>query len=195
MNTARDKTGTDLTASFNIGTPTFSANNVIYTVTNSGTADGYAYVQAQGTAVRAYEPSISYVQDATSIATHGKHTLNLDLKYLDDPTTATAFITTSLNQYKDPVTRADVLAFCANRSPELLAVFLYSTIGDRFTGQESVSGINGDYFLNGISYTILPGDIIMFSANIKSSSYDTFAFWYLGVAGMSELGVTTFAGF
>jgi hypothetical protein len=135
------------------------------------------------------------VSDSTSIATHGKHTLNLDLKMQDDPTRTTAFITTMLNQYKDPLTRGEVLSFCANRSPELLAVFLYSTIGDRFTGSETVSGISGDYFLNGVDYTILPGDVIMFSANIKSSSYDTFAFWYLGVVGQSELGVTTFVGF
>jgi hypothetical protein len=195
MNSNRDKTGADLTANFNIGTPLFYANNVIYSVTNTGTANAYAYVQAQGTAVRVYDPVISFVSDATSIATHGKHTLNLDMKLQDDPTVATAFITTMLSQYKDPVTRAEVLPYCANRSPELLAAFLYLDIGARFTAVEYVSGISGDYFINGVDFTILPGDIINFSWHVKSSAYDTFAFWYVGVAGQSEVGVTTFVGF
>jgi hypothetical protein len=195
MNANRDKTGADLTGSFNIGTPTFYSNNVIYNVTNTGTANGYAYVQAQGTAVRVYDPVISFVSDASSIAIHGKHTLNLDMKLQDDPTVATAFITTMLNQFKDPVTRAEVLPYYANRSPELLAAFLYMDIGSRFTAVESVSGVSGDYFINGVDFTILPGEIIMFSWNVKSSSYDTFAFWYLGVVGQSELNQTTFVGF
>jgi hypothetical protein len=117
------------------------------------------------------------------------------MKLQDDPTVATAFITTMLSQYKDPVTRAEVLPYYANRSPELLAAFLSLDIGARFTAVEYVSGISGDYFINGVDFAILPGDIINFSWHVKSAAYDTFSFWYLGVVGQSELGQTTFVGY
>jgi hypothetical protein len=195
MNTARDKTGTVLTANFNIGTPEYGTNEVKFTVSNSGAVDGYAYVQAVGTAVRSYTPSKGIAKDDTSIQTHGKYALNLDMKYQDDPTIAMAFINTMINQYKDPVTRIESLTCCANSTPELLAAFLYLDIGKRITLQESVSGVNGDYFINGVSFEILSNDIIFFTEHIKSASFDTFAFWYVGVVGQSEVGQTTFVGF
>lgn len=195
MNTLRDKTGTDLTANFNIGTPEYGTNEVEFTVSNTGTVDGYAYVQAVGTAVRSYTPSMSVTKDDTSIQTHGKHVLNLDMKYQDDPSVAIGYTTTMLNQYKNPITRIESLTCCANSTPEILAAFLYLDIGKRITLQESVSGVNGDYFINGVSFEILPNDIIFFTEHVKSATFDTFAFWYLDQVGMSELDQTTFAGF
>jgi hypothetical protein len=196
MNSNSTGTGSNLTANLNVGTPEYGTNEIIYTLQNTGISNGYiTKLQARGTAIRAYDPVISFSQGSVSIDTHGKYVLDLDLQYQDDPTISNAYITTLLNQYQNPVTRCEYLKLCANTDNDRMQAFLYMDIGDRFTLAETISGVDGDYFINGVDFEIYANNNIFYSWNIKSSSYDAFAFWYLGVVGQSELGVTTIVGF
>ena len=195
MNANAGGTGSNLTANLNVGTPVFGTNEIIYTLTNSGANAYVTKLQAQGTAIRAYDPVISFAQGTASIDRHGTYTLDLDMPYQDDPTISNAFITTLLNQYQNPVTRCEYIKLCANTDNDRMQAFLYMDIGDRFTLAETVSGVDGDYFINGVDFEVYANNNIFYSWNIKSSSYDAFAFWYLGVVGQSELGVTTIVGF
>jgi hypothetical protein len=52
--------------------------------------------------------------------------------------------------------------------------FLVLDIGDRFTYQETVSGINEDYFINGVNFEIYANNVIKFGYKTKQATLEVF---------------------
>lgn len=188
-------TGTDLTANLSVSV-TYGADGAEYTFVNSGTVAGYiTKLQARGYGIYMYDPVAFVVSNATSEQTHGSRTLNLDLKYQDAPSIAEAFANIVLNHYATPRSTAESVTFGANRDESMMGAFLQMDVGGRVTISESVTAIDEDYFINGVDFDIEAGGVINYKWYIKRAAFDTYAFWYVGEVGYSELGETTFIGF
>jgi hypothetical protein len=196
FNTAADGSGTDITANLTV-TASYGTEGVNYSLENThATLTGYVIkLQARGKGIYTYDPMTLMLEDAASKVIHGTRILNLDLKYERNIETAYNFASVHLNQYKDPQTAVETVEFVANHDGYAMATFLGCDIGSKFSLYDDLSAVNGDYFINGIEFAIMPGKVIYCTWYPSSAANDVYVYWYLGEAGKSELGVTTFLGF
>jgi len=194
-NTSSAGTATDLTANFSV-TAVYGASDVAYTVTNNGTVDGYlTFLQAVGRGIYNYDPVTYVATDQTSMSEFGSYVVSIDMKYQDDPTIANALVNILLSRKSTPVTTFEEVSFIANRNMTLMGAFLETDVGTRVRLTETVSGIDEDYFIQGVRFKVYPGGIIEYAWKVKRASEDIYQFWLLEVAGRSELGVTTYLGY
>lgn len=179
-NTLADGTGTNLTASF-----TFAAVDGIFgtgdcnmLITNGSGSNGYllAGSKVRGTGVYIDDPVDFTSEDTTSITTNGAYQLTIDQKYQDSINAAQSIAPFLLNLYKTPRLIVDSIKFCANSSDANMGAFFYLEPGDRIQISEDVTGIDGQYFIQGIEAEILPGDIIFYTWYIKDAGFDTYTF-------------------
>ena len=128
--------------------------------------------QVRGTALKSYsEVTSEYVG---TVSRFGKSLLTIDMQYQIGTATPGTIANTLLSQYQDPVTRTENVIFFANRDVEKMYSFLILDIGDRFTLQESVSGISGDYFINGVTFEIHANNVIKFGYKTKAAELEVF---------------------
>lgn len=193
MNASSDGTGADLTASLTV-TLSKGANGVDVTLVNVAAQTGYVtFLQIVGKGIYTYEPVEFSAIDQASIDKNGTIELRLDLKYVDQPLYGESVGALVLEQRKDAASFPNAIWYNANRSDLYMYAFLQIEPGDRFYSEESQTGIGDDYIVNGVEFEILENGIInyAFTPSIYTSEGDK---WYLGVAGLSELGVTTKLG-
>mgnify|MGYP001598038776 CR=1 FL=1 len=95
--------------------------------------------------------------------------------------------------FKNPFSRVTAVEFIANDSDALMTQCLLREPGDKITIIETVTGIDMDYFINGVELNITAPATIRCRWAVTPA--DTQQYWILGVAGSSELGVTTFLGY
>ena len=194
FNSAADGSGSNYTANLAV-TADYGTEGVAYTFVNSGPAGYVTFLQARGKGIYIYDPAMLSGQDTVAMDIHGSRVLELDMKYQDNPLTASSFVTVLLNQYKTPRTIVDTVTFYANRDETHMVAFLECEPGSKIHLKEPIAGIDHDYFINGVEYDIVQKDIIRFTWHVKPASEDTYTLWYLGVVGYSELGVTTPLGY
>jgi hypothetical protein len=176
MNTLEDGTGTDKTANLAVNA-TYGVEGATYTLTNSSASDCYiTKLNARGIGIYIPDPVTYIASDDTSELTHGAIDLSMDLKYQDDPDHSALYANINLNNYKDPKTVIENVSFFANRSTNLMYAFLQIGIGDRVHLSETVSGVDGDYFIQGTSFNISAGDVINFKWIVKDATKDIYAF-------------------
>lgn len=180
MNTAEDGSGSDTTSDLDFSYE-YSSTGVIYTLTNNNGDDGYVWVKATGRGVYLYDAVDVIVEDLTSIENHGVNQLSIDQKYQDDPLEAQGIANHLLSDYKDPKMVLSDITFYANRREELLLAFLHIEPGDRVGITENVSNSEGDYFIQGVEYSVRPGGMIECTWFVKYAGHDsyTFAVWDL----------------
>lgn len=193
MNASNDGSGADMTGNLTV-TMTKGANGVEITLANDAASTGYVtFLQIKGKGIYTYEPVEYTITDSTSIAAHGEIELRLDMKYSDSPTYGESIGALVLDLYKNAASMPRRFYYNANRSDLYLYAFLMLEPGDRFYTSEDQTGVADDYIVNGIEFEVLENSIINYAITpaIFTSEGDK---WYLGVAGMSELGVTTKLG-
>ncbi|MFA5153691.1 MAG: hypothetical protein WC554_14115 [Clostridia bacterium] len=128
--------------------------------------------QVRGTALKSYsEVTSEYVG---TVSQFGKSSLTIDMPYQIGTVIPSSIAGTLLTQYQNPVTRTENITFHANSSIQNMMSFLVLDIGDRFTYQEIVSGINEDYFINGVNFEIYGNNIITFGYKTKQASLEVF---------------------
>lgn len=195
FNSAQDGTGTDLTANLQV-TASYGAEGVKYTLKNNGATSGYVIkLQARGRGVYIYDPLTLVAEDVSSQAENGILPLTLDLKYQKSIDNVSTFASVILAQYKTPVTKMPSLAFLANDSYQLLTMFLDIEPGQRIAFSDQVSGVDQDFFVNGVSFEIRDR-LIYCTWYVKGAGYEpSSAYWVLGVPGKTELGITTVLGY
>jgi len=130
--------------------------------------------QIRGTALKTYTPVSSEFIGTVSSDTFGKSTLDIDMLYQIGTATPGTIAQTLLTQYQDPVTRTENVLFYANSNIQNISSFLVLDIGDRFTYQETVSGISEDYFINGVTFEIYANNVIKFGYKTKQASLEVF---------------------
>jgi hypothetical protein len=97
-----------------------------------------------------------------------------------------------------PRTLIPKVRFYGNRSDALMTAGLAREIGNRVTLTETATGVDTDWFINGVEITITDaasgGNNIEFGWCVAPQA-DFGLYWLLGDTGASELGDTTYLGF
>lgn len=186
-----DGTGANLTA-YMTCTAVFGTGDFEYTISNTGTTNGYVtLLSAVGKGVYIYDPIDYLVEDTAMQAIQGTQAITVEMKYQSDPVIAAGFANITLSQYSNPSYSIEKATFIANRSNKLLASMIYIEPGNKVRIIEDVSGVESEYFVQAVEYNISVGGVITFSWLLKDGVLDSFGFWELGVSGKSEIGVTT----
>lgn len=172
---------------------TAGGNNSQLVLTNNGVVSGFInLLQIRGKGLYLFDPVELIAEDATSQTTYGERALNYKLPYQDDPNVGSDFANLFLSLYKDPVTFVDSIEFIANTSASLMAAALSVEIGDLVTITETVTGINTDFYVNGIEMSITAAGIIHCKWVVENAN--TALYWVLGDSVLGEQDVTTILG-
>lgn len=192
MWTAREGTGTDITADLDIDV-TFGTGGFTAQVENTGTLGGWiTKLELYGRGVYLYDTLEYMAQNQASITRHGISALLVDMKYQNDPIVASAWSEITLSTYKDPRLSIDRVVFTANRSKLLLGAFVHLEPGALVQISEEVTGISSDrFFVQAEQFSISPGGAIEFAWTLREAGVDSYAFWQLGVPNFSNLDRTT----
>ncbi len=176
FNASHDGSGSNLTANLVVNA-VYGAGDVIYTLTNTGGVSGYVTkLQARGKGVYIYD-SVSYVaQDPASLSINGPYTLMVDMKYQTDFTAIAAFAPELLAIYSIPKLSVEKATYAANRLTEMMDALIYLEPGDRVSIQEDVTGIDRDYYIHALDFTIGVGGVVQYTWTLRDASLDMFNF-------------------
>ena len=191
LNASNAGTGADLTANLDVSV-TWGANAGSFSLTNSGTVDGYGSIQARGTGIYLYDPIEYLSQGTASQAAHGLQTLDVDMTYQDDPDHAEVIGNFLVLAVRDPQYEVDKYPFYANRDDEHLMAFVHLEIGDKIHITETQSGFDRDAFIDAVSFEIHPNKIVKCTYDTRFVS--SLTGWKLETVGYGELGQTTVLG-
>ena len=215
FNAAEDESGANLTADLEV-TAVYGANGVDYTLTNTGAITGYVtQLQARGKGVYIYRPVEILREDETLVANDGARTLNMDLPYQDDPLQTTDIAVALLDRHKAKHTTINSITLIANRldtsinrigtgtpgtsgayyTEYLINAFMDLNIGDKIKVVAPSVGIEQDYFIQSIDFTITSGDIVTYTYGLQDAMYETSDAWILGDSTYGVLGITTILGY
>jgi hypothetical protein len=193
MNSAADGSGSNLTANFTV-TATYGGNSVSYAVANTGATAGYiTLLQARGKGVYDYAPLIAEAIDSTSRTAYGENVLEVDMPMQEELEVGQNAADYLVQAWGSPLTLVDTVEFWANASDALTLAALGAEPSTRVTLTETATGVDRDFFINGISLTITAPDFIR--AAWKVTPTDPWGVWLLGITGASELGETTRLGY
>jgi hypothetical protein len=177
-NTSADGTGTNITGSVTVSAFEDGTGDCTISFTNANASAGYilAGSKVRGKGVYLYDPVYVIAEDTTSINANGPYQLTVDMKYQDDPAVAYSFAAFLLAFYKDPRLVLETITMYANKNDDNMSGFFYLEPGDRLSASETITGMNGEYFINGVEGEVLPGDIISFTWHVRDAGFDTFDF-------------------
>jgi len=193
MNAASAGDSTCMATGFTVST-SYGGNSVRYSIYNGNSTPGYVTkLQARGIGIYDREPTVSEQSDATSIAAYGEAVLELDMPYQGSVLVSDDAAHYLLSTLKDPLTHLSQVEFIGNRSDALMKAGLQTEPGDRVRIQETATGINKDYFVNGCEIDLPEDGTIHFLWTVAPAA--TTQYWILGVAGFSELDTTTRLGY
>lgn len=192
MFSSQDGTGTNLTASL-IALSVRSSTQVTWTLTNSGGAAGYAYVQVRGRGIYLYENQQYVTSGSQSILDNGIKTLNIEQKYQTNSYLSADFANLVLSQEQEPRLRLNKISYLANVSDFIFNGFLNLDIGDMIRIQEDDYSINNYYFINSVKFTQNSGFIEFTWGLVDALSLDSH-YWLLEDSTYGLLGETTILG-
>jgi len=187
MNANANGSGADLTADFTV-TAVFSANEVEFQITNNGGTLGYVtLLQARGRGIYDYT-QVDARRENTDSLTLGEAMVSLDMPYQNEFGVADAVAEFIVTTWSTPGFAAARMRWTPRDDDEMeLALSLEP--GDPITVIEEMTGINGVYYIQSVEMTLLEARLAVFSHDLQRAFVEEY--WTLGVAGLSELGVTT----
>jgi hypothetical protein len=174
-------------------TITKGANSSEVSLENTSGSSGFVNLfRIRGTALRMYDPIQIEAVDATSQTAYGKRELSMNLPYQDSSLVAQDFADITLANYKNPQFFLNSVGVVGVQEGKLLAAALVLEPGSRITLSDELGGIDNDYFVHSVNFTILPNNTVkVFWSLVVASAGQS---WLLGSAGFSELGDTTILG-
>lgn len=190
MNAAADGSGADVTANFT-AVAVFGANQADCYITNNGGTVGYVTkLQGRGRGIYDYDPITAESFDAPSIADIGESLITLDQPYQSDFAIASAIADYLVDTWLTPGASEIEMEFTPRDDVEMeLAMSLEP--GDPVSVSEIVTGVNGVYYIQNVDLSVEePGSYkTVFKWGCQRALVQNY--WTLGVAGFSELGITT----
>ena len=157
-----------------------------YSIVNQNPVPVYVTtLQARGRAVRDFQPTTHVAGDPQGVVSE----TNLDMPYKQSALDGQAAADFVLSVLGTPVTDVESVRFLANESDALMRTFLNGEPGSRIRLQETVSGIDADYYVNGVEYQVREDYSIECTWLVVPAL--NVAYWALGTAGYSEVGSTT----
>ena len=167
------KTGGSNKTAFLTITETYGAAGVIYELTNGSTDVCYmTKLQARGYLVYKYNVVEQSAEDSDSQDEYGIIQKKIDQKYQKDPYLGHQYGERLLDDEKEPRVKLQKVNFIANRSDALMSAWLTQDVGDLVTIKESQKEIDGDFFIQGIKFSISTAGIVHFSWIVRDM-YDT----------------------
>jgi hypothetical protein len=189
MNGAADGSGANLTANFTV-VATLSANQGEYLITNNGGVSAFlTKLKSIGRAVKDFDPITAETVDAASIAENGRSVVSLDMPFQSDAAIAQAVADFGVSLWKVPGMAEIEIKFIPRDNSEFLAVIALEP-GDPVALSEQVTGANGVYYIQKVSMTVEEAGLkVTFQFVLQRALVEDY--WTLGIAGLSELGITT----
>lgn len=180
-NTQEGGGGTDLTSDLSVSI-TFGTEGAEYTLTNNSASVMYVTLfQLRGIKILIFDPTTVIAEDTVSQAVHGINPLVLNQQYQDDPVVAQEFISANLIRYKDPALTAEKLFFnTANNSMNMFGFLILAEPGERGEFIETLSGLSGDWFINGYEAAIIAGRYVEYGLILLDAS--DLDYWTLDVS-------------
>jgi hypothetical protein len=151
------------------------ASSIKYTITNNWTQTiRVDTLYATGNAIETNIPDDVIVSDSTSLASIGVSQLNANMSYHNSREKIDQEKQYYLDLLKNEDESVDEIFFIANKSYKNLASFLYLEPGDRIHLELDMPGINEDFFIQHVSFSIVSNFEVYFSWVLKKASLDTF---------------------
>ena len=216
-NSSSDGTGVNVTADIAVTVATTAANTATLQIVNSGSVKAYlTTLQVRGNVLKDETNTTVDATNASSITTYGEQDMRINMPYESDPDLALE-IAQWQNAASDSarfVVRSMEIA--SNSSATLMEQSLLREPGDKIGIDETMTGLDndeawhlgtvgeselgettwldynpssGDFFIQGVSFTVSSGNILKVKWNLKPA--DQSSAWILGVVSASELGETT----
>ena len=141
--------GYDMSADLTI-TPTVGGNAVEAEIENTGGQRAFInLINIFGKGIYYYNPVEQSVESG-----NGDKPVNYDFYYLSDPYRAKGFLTALHYRVSTEITHVESVSFLADYDATLMGYAMNVDIGDRVTIVEAATGLNDDYVINKITYTI-----------------------------------------
>jgi hypothetical protein len=138
-------------------TTSIGGNSAKVTLTNTAGVTGYVnLLKLIGKGIYSYDPVTLRSENTTSSAARGECVLTLNLEQHDSPLKGQSYADALKNIYSTPHPNI-VVRFLANQSAALLTGALAAEPSTRFTLTDYMTGVDGDYFINGLEYTLEAG--------------------------------------
>jgi hypothetical protein len=194
VNSQADGLGTDMTADV-VVVATFGGNSALVQIMNPTGTDGFiTKLQLRGRGLYDYQQIPIRADDLASQADVGLQTLAIDMFLQPDQEFGTQVAKYELSLLSVPRTFLPSVTFLANYSEDHMLAMLQAEISDRVAFSEPLSGLANSlsWIINSIDIAILPDGPITCTWGLVPA--DGTQYWQLGIAGSSELGLTTILG-
>jgi len=168
-NTLEDGTGTDRTTDLQV-TATYYGDTVEYSIYNDNSLGVWVTkLQARGYGIY-YGNSIEYIQeDAASQASYGLSAIQIDQRYQKNAQSAEEFVRIALAEYAKPKSRLSKLGYLANLNENHMQSFLELDTGALIKAAEDRSGIENNYYVTDVGFSIKQGGIINVEYGLKQN--------------------------
>jgi hypothetical protein len=176
-----DGSGTDYTANCTV-IATYGTEQVDYSVTNTGGAAFYVWLQARGKGIYLYDPINVIFEDATSVNAYGLFPLTLSMPYQNNPLAVESVGNLTLANNRNPKLTVNSYTINANRDAKSMFAFLMMEPGTRGRFAETVTGTDANYFINGYSAELIAGRIINWTPVLKIA--DDTDFWIMDTSDL-----------
>lgn len=189
MNASADGLGGNLTANFTV-VATLGANQGEYLITNNGGVTAYLVkLKSVGRAVKDYDPITAEALDAASVAQNGRSVVTFDMPFQSDAAVAQAVADFGVALWAIEGMAECTIKFIPRNDTEFLAVIGLEP-GDPVALSEQVTGANGVYYIQRVGITVEEAGLkVTFRFVLQRALVEDY--WTLGIAGLSELGITT----
>lgn len=153
-------------------------------------------LQIRGLPIYALTEQSIEASNAESIYDHDPKSVTYNIPLLSSPDDALAMATGLVNLYRKPLARLRSITFNADTSSTRQTMSRYPTIiGTRVAINHSTLSNSQSYIVVGTRNTIVGGVNPLYTVTWNLKPIGRVAYWYLGVAGRSELGITTTPAF
>jgi len=176
-NAAENGGGADKTSSLTV-TAQYGTSEVEFTLVASE-ALWVTALQAIGKGIYLYDP-LSLIYEDSAAQANGIFQTTFDMAYQDDPSITAAIAEYTLGLESVPNVTVDRYPMIANADKMRMFGFLMLEPGTRAHFAEAMSGVDGDYFINGYEAEMFTGRYVIFSPVLKGASASAFAQWDIG---------------
>lgn len=174
MNDKKNGTGTDKTAYLAV-TASFTTSEVTLTLVSTSTVTNYiTKLQCRGYGVY-MDSEVKYtVEDTASQTAYGMKELNINQMYQRDTFMGQSLADELLFIEKNPRTKLNVITMIANKSDVLMLAFCNIDIGDIIKIAESDIGVDSYYYIQGIDFQVIEGNVIAFKWILSELEYNSY---------------------
>jgi hypothetical protein len=167
-NTSADGSGTDLTGVFTVVAEDVGTG-VVFTIANTGGADGYVTPPLQVRAQGLYRSDAQVDRDVPG-ATYGAGLLEYDMPFTSNVNTANALATSFQDKYGQPYARVESVTFCATKTQALFDFARLVEPGFPITITEATTGLAAQMFVvNSVSYELEGSGLMWCSLGVEQA--------------------------